>query len=188
MVVYFEEMTAPYIVVMDVEHDQGKLLQYAGVLFQKIGDSLYQIARSVNFYIKRDTVSNFTAYFTHITEKFLQQYGISEEEAIQQFNEFLKDIPHEDVIFVSHGIHQDSLVMKESGLNIDDCPHLCTHKLARIVLNRDKKLKLSDVLSEAGLCSVLEHNAYTDALETAWALSFLLKNGGSEFYGKIYKY
>ena len=188
MIVYFENMTAPYIVVMDVEHDQGKLLQYAGVLFQRVGDSLYQISKSINFYIKRDAVSNFTAYFTHITEKFLQQYGITEEEAVEQFNQFLEDIPHEDIIFVSHGIHQDSMVMQESGLNIEDSPHLCTHRLARTVLCRDKKLKLSDILAEAGLCTVLEHNAYTDALETAWVLSFLLKNGGSKSYGKIYKY
>ena len=45
--------------------------------------------------------------------------------------------------------------------------------------------KLGDVLMESGLCSVLEHNAYTDALETINVLSFLLKVGGDEIYEKI---
>jgi DNA polymerase III epsilon subunit-like protein len=65
--------------------------------------------------------------------------------------------------------------MRDSGLDINEAPHICTYNLAKRILKRDKRVKLSDVLNEAGFCSVLEHNAYTDALETIYALSFLLK-------------
>lgn len=186
MIVYFHGLEYPYVVVMDVEHDQGHLIQYAGILLQNIGNGMYQIARSVNFYVKKAELNEFTVRYTHINTKFLATHGMELEEAQQLFyDEFLEDINPKDVVFVSHGVHQDSIVMKNSGFFIDNSPHLCTYNLSKMVLKRERRIKLGDVLMESGLCSVLEHNAYTDALETINVLSFLLKVGGDEIYEKI---
>lgn len=176
MIVYFQNLNSPYVAAIDTEHDQGTMIQFAGILLRNIGDSLFQVEKSMNFYVKKDRLNDFTTRFTHINVPFLEAYGITTEEAQEKFfNDFVGDIPLEDITFVSHGIKQDSIVMKHSGLNIDEADHLCTYTLAKKVLKREKKIKLSDVLLEAGFCSVLEHNAYTDALETIYALSFLLK-------------
>lgn len=53
MIVYFAGQTKPYVLILDVEHDQEKLIQVAGLLFKNVGDSLYQIAKNFNFYIKQ---------------------------------------------------------------------------------------------------------------------------------------
>lgn len=53
MIIYFAGQTKPYVLILDVEHDQEKLIQVAGLLFKNVGDSLYQIAKNFNFYIKQ---------------------------------------------------------------------------------------------------------------------------------------
>ena len=176
MIVYFKGLKTPYVAAIDIEHDQGHMIQFAGILMKRVGEELYQVERSINFYVKRHHLNDFTTRYTHISVQFLEACGISLDEAQTKFyEEFIGEIPIEDITFVSHGIKQDSIVMRDSGLDINEAPHLCTYNLAKQILKRDKRVKLSDVLNEAGFCSVLEHNAYTDALETIYALSFLLK-------------
>lgn len=53
MIIHFAGQTKPYVLILDVEHDQEKLIQVAGLLFKNVGDSLYQIAKNFNFYIKQ---------------------------------------------------------------------------------------------------------------------------------------
>ena len=176
MIVYFKGLETPYLAAIDIEHDQGHMIQFAGILMKQVGEELYQVAKSTNFYVKRHHLNDFTTRYTHISVQFNEDCGITLDEACKKFyDEFIGEIPMEEITFVSHGIKQDSIVLKESGINIDNSPHICTYNIAKNVLKRDKKVKLSDVIYEAGFCSVLEHNAYTDALETIYALSFLLK-------------
>jgi DNA polymerase III alpha subunit (gram-positive type) len=181
MIIYFRGMTKPYIVAMDLEHDQGKIIQYAGIMYKHIGDSLYQVCKSLNMYVKQDDLSNFTVNFTHINNLTLKEKGLDRETAIKEFyNCFIGDIPSTDIMFVSHGIYQDSIVMRENNMSIDSYEHMCTYCLAKDVLGRQDRLRLSDVMYDAGSFIINPHNAYADAVATADVLSFLLKIKGDE--------
>ena len=71
--------------VIDVEHDQGKLLEFAAVLFKRVGKYLYQICKSVNFYVKQKRLTPFIKDYICIDENFLDEYGVEMEEAQDMF-------------------------------------------------------------------------------------------------------
>lgn len=85
MIFYMRDESKPYIVSLDVEHEGRQIIQVGAVMLQWIGESVYQICRSLNVYVKVDfTISAFVQRYTDITNDFIQQYGISLKEAIEQ--------------------------------------------------------------------------------------------------------
>lgn len=171
MILYLKNIEAPYICVFDIEHDKGKLIQFAGIMFKRVGNFLYQICRSINIYIKRDSLSDFITNLSGIDINFLNNNGVTIEDFKDKFNSFIN--VNNDILFVSHGIHQDSMVLKENGISIDDFPHLCTYKLAK--RTNDSGYSLSSLSEKYGLPVSIAHNAYEDAKTTAFVLSVLLK-------------
>lgn len=57
MIVHFAGQTKPYVLILDVEHDQERLIQVAGLLFKNVGENLYQVAKNFDLYIKQQTLS-----------------------------------------------------------------------------------------------------------------------------------
>lgn len=176
MILFLEGMEKPHICAFDIEHDQGRLIQFAGIIFQNVGGNLYQISRSLNVYIKQPYLSEFISTFSRIDEDFINMYGVELEEAQEQFNSFIDGL--DDILFASHGIFQDSLILKENGIQLGAYDHLCTYELAKRVLDRKNQLSLNSIANECGCMNVGNHNAYGDALTTAYILSFLLKKQG----------
>ena len=41
MIVYFKGLNVPYVAAIDIEHDQGHMIQFAGILLRNVGEELY---------------------------------------------------------------------------------------------------------------------------------------------------
>lgn len=176
MILYFHEMTCPYVCAFDIEHDSGKVFQFSGVMFKRVGDGLYQLCRNINIYA-RTNISKFISKFTGISQGFLNSYGVSRNEFLNLFIDFLDGIDLDDVVFLSHGAHQDIKILIENEFPIDGAHYMCTYNMAKQILDRSEHLTVGDIAEECGY-AFPAHNAYNDAMATAIILSFLLKKRG----------
>jgi DNA polymerase III epsilon subunit-like protein len=145
-------------------------------MFKRVGDGLYQLCRNINVYTKTN-VSKFISAFTGINQGFLNKYGCEPEETIQLFKEFCAGVSLDDILFVSHGAHQDTKILIDNDFPMNGAHYICTHGIAKKVLDRAEHLTLGDIAEECGYLFPA-HNAYNDALATAVVLSFLLKRRG----------
>ena len=176
MIVHFAGQTKPYVLILDVEHDQEKLIQVAGLLFKNVGESLYQIAKNFNFYIKQNQLSKWIQAYVEITPDILRTQGIELEEFKTIFKEeIVNDIDVDDMVVISHGIHQDDLVLYHNGIDISCYEHECTYHMSKWVLERSNNIRLGDVAAEFGYVTLHEHNAYADAWATVAIYSALSK-------------
>ena len=64
-----------YLLFIDLEFSNQQLVQFAGLLFQRVDDETYQLARSLNLYISQKVCYPFVEY-TYITNNFLDENGI----------------------------------------------------------------------------------------------------------------
>lgn len=174
MILYLKNIDSPYVCTFDIEHDQGKLIQFAGILFKKVGNNLYQVCRSINIYMKQ-TLSSFIQDFVHYEQDFINNYGIDRDSFIKSIDTFFDGIDKKDITISSHGVHQDKIILKDNGINLDGCNVMCTYVLAKNTLGRTKNLSLHDISIECACGNLCEHNAYGDAFATACVLSYLLK-------------
>lgn len=176
MIVYFAGQSKPYVLVLDVEHDQEKLIQVAGLLFVSVGEHLYQLSKNFNIYIKQANVSKWVQNYLDITPAILLERGIELDEFKEIFyNQIVNDIDTDDLVVVSHGIHQDDLVLFHNGINIGCYEQECTYNMSKWVLERQNNIKLGDVAKEFGYVVLHEHNAYADAWATVAVYSALSK-------------
>lgn len=180
MILYFHNMTCPLLCAFDIEHDAGKLVQFSGLLFKKVGDNLYQLCRNINMYCKTQ-LSQFITQFTGLTQDFVNKYGVTQEELELTFQNFLADIPLEDVVFFGHGAQQDISVLINNGIPLNGVRYMCTHNIAKKVLERTDHLTVQDIAEECGYI-YNAHNAYQDAWATAAIFSYLLKKQGEKDY------
>lgn len=123
MIYYMRGMDKPYIMAVDIEYDKNKIIQLGSITLKNIGENLYQPCRSLNVYIKTQNVCQFVQDYTNITQEFLDEYGETKEEAQLKWKQYINDFTFDDVVIVSHGIYQDSLLMKENGFSIDCYEH-----------------------------------------------------------------
>ena len=132
MILFMQNMTKPYILVFDIEHESQKIIQISGIIVEHLGNNLYQICRSINIYIKDNIIpSIFVQQYTNITFDFLTQYGVKLEKAQRQWKDFLQPFKKDDLLVVSHGIFQDSIIMRNNGFAIDDYEQWCTYNMAK---------------------------------------------------------
>lgn len=182
MIVFFKGIKHKHIFVSDIEYDNNKVIQFAGLLFKNIDikNSLYQIDSSINAYIKQDVVGNYATRYTGIDKTVLDQYGFSQEEFLTQYTKLFAHVDMEDTLFVSHGSKNDRKILKEI-VSIELPKHsFCTYRNARRILNRNSSLTLTEVAAEAGYFLDNAHDAFADSWATVAALSFLLKIDGEE--------
>lgn len=181
MVFYMREESKPYIMSLDIEYEGQNIIQIGAIMLQWIGEHVYQICRSFNVYIKHDSpLSNFVQKYTNITNQFINDYGVTLDEAIQQWDYFLEGIDHDDILIFSHGVFQDIDLLDRSGFNIEDYELWDTLNMSKFILQREHHLTLQELAEEGGFPPVQQHNAYSDALTNLMLYSYLLKLQGDD--------
>ena len=178
----------PYLLFIDLEFFSNKkdgvnhnhLVQFTGLLFQWIDDETYQLMRSCNEYVTDKVCYPFIEY-TSITNSFLTENGVPLQDMIMSIEEdFLRDIPLQEVLVISHGLKNDRLIMLENGLNLSNVDGqpidgYCTFENARKILDRKENLTLSDIAEECGYYLHHAHNAYNDAWAEVAVYTYLKK-------------
>jgi DNA polymerase III epsilon subunit-like protein len=177
MLIVFKGIKQEYVYVADTEYDRMTLIQSAGLVFKRIDErnDIYQLAFSFNYYLKKKKVHQYIEKFTGITSEFLKENGLTKEEFLTLYDDMFVDIDPKDVLFVSHGTQADKTVIKNSEVKFIPEHSFCTYKAAKRVLERDERLTLTDVAIEAGYMLQNTHDAYADAVATAFIFSFLKK-------------
>lgn len=173
--ILFDNEQHDYVLTFDIEFDQTSIVQFAGILFKKIGNNgAFAVYRTLNTYVSCSPSYPFKAY-THLTQEFLAENGVRKEDLVQQVEDILlKDIPLDKLIVVSHGLQSDREILIKNFINLQYDPKTikpidgyCTFVHARKILGRKENLKLVDVAREAGWYMDREHNAFNDAWATA---------------------
>lgn len=182
MVLFFKGVKHKHVFVCDIEYDNNKVIQFAGLLFKNIDPKnfLYQIESSVNLYIKQNDVGSYATKYTGIDKVLLDQYGSTEEEFIVQYQTLFQNADMNDTLFVSHGSKNDRKILRQMS-TIELPKHsFCTYRNAKRILERDNNLTLTQVAADSGWFLDNAHDAFADAWATVAALSFLLKIDGEE--------
>ena len=183
----------PYLLFIDLEFFSSKkdgvshnhLVQFSGLLFQWIDDETYQLMRSCNEYVTDRVCFPFIEY-TSITNSFLTENGVPLPDMIASIEEdFLRDIPLQEVLVISHGLKNDRLIMLENGLNLSNVngqpiDGYCTFENARKILDRKENLTLQDIAEECGYYLHQAHNAYNDAWAEVAVYTYLKKREEQE--------
>lgn len=175
----------PYLLFIDLEFcnkdkDTTQLIEFSGLLFKNIDDSVYQLMRSYTGYVTEKVCYPFAEY-TAINNSFLEENGIPLKDMVDIIeNDFLGNIPLNELLVITHGLKNDRLVMLENGLNLstyDNKPidGYCTFTNARRILNRPNHLTLSDIAEEAGYYLHNAHNAYQDVWAEVAVFTYLKK-------------
>lgn len=175
----------PYLLFIDLEFynkdkNTTQLIEFSGLLFKNIDDSVYQLMRSYTGYVTERVCYPFAEY-TAINNSFLEENGIPLKDMIDIVkNDFLGDIPLNELLVITHGLKNDRLVMLENGLNLstyDNKPidGYCTFTNARRILERTNHLTLNDIAEEAGYYLHNAHNAYQDVWAEVAVFTYLKK-------------
>ena len=119
MIIYAHNIKYPYLLVFDIEFDQTTLVQFCGLLFKRIGDGIYQLARSCNQYVALNKVSYPFQQYTGITKQFLQDNGTRLTDVVQVvLDEFLEDVDKSQMLVISHGLKNDRKILLENKVNV----------------------------------------------------------------------
>jgi len=181
MLILFKNVKEENILIFDAEYNEGDLIQFAGILFKRINKDVFQISKSINFFVKLEDekkVNYFIERFTGISNQVLDEFGIDLDQAIIELDFFLDGIT--DLLVVSHGLYNDRITLENNGFNLFEKGDIvykgfCTYNNAKRLLNRDKKLKLEDLAEEAGLFLSGYHDAFKDTMATTAVFSLLCK-------------
>lgn len=186
MIIHVFNENHKYLLFIDLEFFNNKnestchLVQFAGLLFQRIANDTYQLMRSCNEYVT-DKVCYPFAEYTAITSNFLTENGIPLNDLrASVVEDFLGDIDLDDLLLISHGLKNDRLVLKEAdillmrskGAPVDG---YCTFTNARRILQRQEQLTLADICEEAGYYLHNAHNAYNDVWGEVAVFTYLKK-------------
>ena len=169
-----------YLLFIDLEFNNQNLVQFAGLLFNKIDAETYQLSRSLNTYISQTVCYPFMEY-TSITNNFLTENGIPLDDARELImHDFLKDVPLNELEIISHGLKNDRLVLFNSNINLSTYERkpidgYCTYNNARRILKRSEHLTLTDLAEEAGYYLHSAHNAYNDVWAEVSVFTYLRK-------------
>lgn len=178
-----------YLLFIDLEFNNQDLVQFSGLLFSRIDDEVYQLAKSYTVYITQKVCYPFAEY-TSITNNFLLENGIPLADAkIGIEEDFLGDIPLNETLIISHGLKNDRIVLNKANIKInnygeDDKPvdGYCTFTNARRILERPNHLTLNDLAEESGYYLHNAHNAYNDVWAEVSVFTYLKK---IEYQGEI---
>lgn len=180
MVIYLKDVKEKYVLVFDIEFDQKVLVQFAGVLLERVGPNLYAISKSLNQYVVHKPSYHFQRY-TGLSRKFLTENGVQLKDLVQLVEDvLLEDVPLSDLLVVSHGLKNDLIVLEHNMINLkydkvslEFINGYCTFTNARRILQRGNHLKLDDIARETGFYPVHRHDAFSDVWATVAVFSFL---------------
>ena len=169
-----------YLLFIDLEFNNQTLVQFAGLIFKKIDVETYQLMRSINTYISQKVCYPFIEY-TSITNNFLAENGIRLEDAKALIEEnFLADVPLNELKVISHGLKNDRIVLNSAGINLSTYNNkpidgYCTYINAKKILERQNHLTLVDIAEESGYYLHSAHNAYNDVWAEVGIFTYLKK-------------
>ena len=170
----------PYLLFIDLEFNDKTLIQFAGLLFKKIDDEVYQLKSSYNQYITAKVCYPFMEY-TNITNNFLESNGIPLKDAVSFiYEDFLNNVPLNELQVISHGLKNDRIVLQNNGINLSNyngkpIDGYCTFNNAKRILNRVKNLKATDLAEECGYYLHNAHNAFNDVWAEVAIFTYLKK-------------
>jgi DNA polymerase III epsilon subunit-like protein len=126
--------------------------------------------------------------YTGLTKGFLQENGTRSNDVVQVvLDDFLGDIPKDQMLVISHGLKNDRKIMLENKLNLSydektlkDIPGYCTFTHAKNILGRNEHMKLDDLAEETGFYLDGAHNAFHDAWATVAVFTWLKKIEGDK--------
>ena len=166
MVIFIPNANSKKLVFLDTEFMEGQeLVQAAFIILERIDDEdHYFLTTSLNIFVNTQVSPAFEA-FTGIKGGFLGNEGLTKAAAQDVINNFIEDneINDGDSLVIGHGLNQDLVVLDNFGCRIDAQGYYDTLAGAKEILKRDKRLKLSDLLLDAGLVqNSSAHDAYQD--------------------------
>lgn len=176
----------PYLLFLDIEFNNRDLVQFAGLLFVLIDtDGTYQLMRSCNQYITTKVCYPFMDY-TNITNDFLTENGITLKDLkLIIFDDFLSDVPLNELEVISHGLKNDRIILQENGINLSTygiegdkimpIDGYCTFNNSKRILGRDTRLTAMDLAEESGYYLHQAHNAYNDVWAEVSIFTYLKK-------------
>ena len=183
----------PYLLFIDVEFDSNMLVQFAGLLFKWVDKETYQLMKSYNAYVSRSVCYPFMEY-TSITNNFLQENGVPLKDLISYlYDDFLFNIPLDQLEIISHGLKNDRIVLLKNGLNLSYYTKLnkqyqidgyCTFVNAKRILQRQEHLKLADLCEECGYYLHNAHNAFNDVWGEVAVYTYLRKKEVENLQGE----
>lgn len=188
MIIKAYNETHQYLLFIDLEFNNKTLVQFAGLLFKKIdNDGIYQLYKSINQYIGTTVCYPFVEY-TNITNKFLEENGITlkDLQTIVQ-DDLLNEVNPAELLIISHGLKNDRIILNDAGLYClnsykkDDedkrvpIDGYCTFSNGRRILHRNNELKLENIANEAGYYLHHAHNAYNDVWAEVSIFTYLKK-------------
>lgn len=176
----------PYLLFLDIEFNNRDLVQFAGLLFVLIDtDGTYQLMRSCNQYVTTKVCYPFVDY-TNITNDFLTENGITLKDLkLIIFDDFLSDVPLNELEVISHGLKNDRIILQENGINLSTygiegdkimpIDGYCTFNNSKRILGRDTRLTAMDLAEESGYYLHQAHNAYNDVWAEVSIFTYLKK-------------
>lgn len=165
----------PFLVV-DVETTgtdpkRNRVMEIGCVLMQggSVKEKYSSLVRTGQF------IPPFIARMTGITNAMVHS-APSPEHVFRKISEMLN---RSNAVFVGHNVEFDWSFVRQSltrtNNTVNDIPRLCTYKLARRILTRNRKFNLKSLVSYFGISTDGLHRAGNDASATAAILSeFLL--------------
>ena len=175
MAIYLPNIKKDKIVFLDTEFMEGReLVQAAFIIYERVDDKdHFLLTASLNIYVNTRVSPAFETY-TGIKSGFLGNVGIDKYQSRKVINDFLTEnhVSSCSTLVVGHGINQDLIVLNEFGCEVESETY-DTLENAKEILERNKDLKLSDLLLDAGLVQGVAHDAYQDARNLVPVLSHL---------------
>lgn len=193
MISVFKGIENSHVLIFDAEYNEGFIIQFAALLFRRIDKDIFQIKKSINFYVKlpeEKEINYFIRDFTGITDWYLNIFGETIEDARKMIEDFIQ-IEEDDLLVVSHGLYNDrqTLLNNDIDFYLDskdrEINGICTYNAAKRLFNRDKKLRLEDIATEAGIFLSNNHNAFDDAWATVSVFCLVCKLEEEKRYEKL---
>lgn len=193
MISVFKGIENSHVLIFDAEYNEGFIIQFAALLFRRIDKDIFQIKKSINFYVKlpeEKEINYFIRDFTGITDWYLNIFGETIEDARKMIEDFIR-IEEDDLLVVSHGLYNDrqTLLNNDIDFYLDskdrEINGICTYNAAKRLFNRDKKLRLEDIATEAGIFLSNNHNAFDDAWATVSVFCLVCKLEEEKRYEKL---
>lgn len=193
MISVFKGIENSHVLIFDAEYNEGFIIQFAALLFRRIDKDIFQIKKSINFYVKlpeEKKINYFIRDFTGITDWYLNIFGETIEDARKMIEDFIQ-IEEDDLLVVSHGLYNDrqTLLNNDIDFYLDskdrEINGICTYNAAKRLFNRDKKLRLEDIATEAGIFLSNNHNAFDDAWATVSVFCLVCKLEEEKRYEKL---
>ena len=175
MVIYLPNESSSKLVFFDTEFtERQELVQASFIILEKVNKDYFFLTTSLNIFINTRVTPEFETY-TGIKEGFLGNEVVSKEEAKRVVSSFITEnnINSPSSLVIGHGLNQDLIVLESIGCYLERCSRYDTLPNARAILGRNNRLKLSDLLLDAGYYQGIAHDAYQDARNLIPVYAFL---------------